>query len=192
MDIDLTEILEAPTVIRPEVSPSNEPKEETEITDFSGLEFSSEPAPAPEDEPVGEIDPVEIEIYNAEENAEILVELIDVVNIQTLTPLARWKLTKRQGGKPAVRKMQLLFEKKLNDSELTDPEKREIELYQAYLKDKEELERIIPYTEDEKDSLKKSAVPYLSAHKIKIGGGMAFWTQLAMIQGSRIMQVLTA
>lgn len=189
MDIDLTEILEAPTVIRPEAH--QEPKEETEITDFSGLEFSSEPAPAPEDEPV-EIEPVEIEIYNAEENAEILVELIDVVNIQTLTPLARWKLTKRQGGKPAVRKMQLLFEKKLNDSELTDPEKREIELYQAYLKDKEELERIIPYTEDEKDSLKKSAVPYLSAHKIKIGGGMAFWTQLSMIQGSRIMQVLTA
>lgn len=190
MDIDLTEILEAPTVIRPEVSPPNEPKEDHEITDFSGLEF--EPLPEPDPKPNEEVEPVEIEIYNAEENAEILVELIDVVNIQTLTPLARWKLTKRQGGKPAVRKMQLLFEKKLNDSELTDPEKREIELYQAYLKDKEELERIIPYTDEEKDSLKKSAVPYLSAHKIKIGGGMAFWTQLGMIQVSRIMQVLTA
>ena len=188
MDIDLTEILETPTVAHPEESA---PQAETEITEFSNLEFAAEPEPEPENE-IAAAEPVEVEIYDAEENAEILVELIDVVNIQTLTPLARWKLAKKQGGKPVVRKMQLLFEKKLNDTELTDKEKRQIELYQAYLKDKEELEKAIPYTDDEKDNLKKSAVPYLSAHKLKIGGGAAFWTQLAMIQGSRIMQVLTA
>jgi len=183
MEIDLMEILETPTVFREEKSDNQE-----EVTDFSNLEFEE----TPEASTVEETKAIEIEIYDAEENAEILVELIDVVNIQTLTPLARWKLVKRQGGKPVVRKMQLLFEKKLNDNELTDKEKRQIELYQAYLKDKEELEQAIPYTNDEKDSLKQAAIPYLKSSKLKIGGGAAFWTQLAMIQGSRIMQVLTA
>src|SRR5690554_3763549 len=188
MDIDLTEILETPTVAHPEESA---PQAETEITEFSNLEFAAEPEPEPENE-IAAAEPVEVEIYNAEENAEILIELIDVVNIQTLTPLAKWKLAKKQGGKPVVRKMQILYEKKMNEGELTEKEKRQIELYQIYLKDKQELENAIPYTDEEKESLKQAAIPYLKSSKLKIGGGAAFWTQLAMIQGSRIMQVLTA
>lgn len=184
MEIDLMEILETPTVFREEKSEN----QEEEVTDFSNLEFEE----TPEASTVEETKAIEIEIYDPEENAEILVELLDVVNVQTLTPLARWKLSRREGGKSKVRQRQLLFEKKMNDSELSDKEKREIELYQAYLKDKKELESVIPYSDEEKASLKKAAIPYLTASKIKIGGGAAFWTQLAMIQGSRIMQVLTA
>lgn len=187
MEIDLSEILDAPTVYREENTSS-----ENEITDFQNLEFEDISEVEEQEEIEESITLHEIEIYNPAENAEILVELLDVVNVQTLTPLARWKLARREGGKSKVRQRQLLFEKKMNDSELTDKEKREIELYQAYLKDKKELESVIPYTDEEKASLKKAAIPYLTASKIKIGGGAAFWTQLAMIQGSRIMQVLTA
>src|SRR5690554_7888290 len=187
MDIDLMSILETPTHFREEKMDTGETQE---VTDFSGFEFDE----IPEDTTLQEekVETLEIEVYNAEENAEILIELIDVVNIQTLTPLAKWKLAKKQGGKPVVRKMQILYEKKMNEGELTEKEKRQIELYQIYLKDKQELENAIPYTDEEKESLKQAAIPYLKSSKLKIGGGAAFWTQLAMIQGSRIMQVLTA
>lgn len=179
----LDDILEQPTQVRAESTTNHQ----QEMTNFSSLEFEELP-PAP----IEQEEELDISPYNAEENAEILVELIDVVNIQTLTPLARWKLRKKLGGKTEVTRKQLLFEKKLSQSKLTEEEKRDIELYQAYLKDKAELEKAIPYTEDEKKNLKQAAIPYLMQSKLKIGGGMAFWTQLAMIQGSRIMQVLTA
>jgi hypothetical protein len=181
----LDDILEQPTQVRSELTTNNQ----QEMTNFSSLEFEEVSSTPIEQEQEEEFD---ISPYNAEENAEILVELIDVVNIQTLTPLARWKLRKKLGGKTEVTRKQLLFEKKLSQSKLTEEEKRDIELYQAYLKDKAEIEKAIPYTEDEKKNLKQAAIPYLMQSKLKIGGGMAFWTQLAMIQGSRIMQVLTA
>lgn len=191
LDFNLDDILEQPTQVRSNIH--NEPSEE--ITDFSNLQFD-ESDDFEEVEKFTRKEPkeaIEIDIpYDAEENAEILVELIDVANIQTLTPLAKWKLRKKLGGKPGLRQKQILFEKKFNKEELTDGEKRDIELYQAYLKDKLEIEEAIPYTPDEKEALKTAAIPYLKQSKLRIGGGASFWTQLAMIQGGRIMQVLTA
>lgn len=188
-DVDLSTILSQPTQTRFESVSTEYAPEATEREALSSLEF--EPIPQPVS-PIPAEELIDISPYDAEENADILVELIDVVNIQSLTPLARWKLRKKLGGRTEVTRKQLLFEKKINKEKLTDAEKRDIELYQAYLKDKEELEKAIPYTDEEKKNLKMAAVPYLKQHQIKVGGGFAFWTQLAMIQGSRIMQVLTA
>lgn len=185
MEIDLMEILETPTVFREEKSENQE-----EVTDFSNLEFEETPEETALQEE--KVETLEIEVYNAEENAEILITLIDFLNIQGLTPLAKWKLAKKQGGKPVIRKMQLLYEKKMNEGELTEKEKREVELYQIYLKDREELENAIPFTNEEKEGLKKAAIPYLKSSKLKIGGGAAFWTQLVAVQGSRIWQILKA
>lgn len=184
-DFTLDSILEESTQTRSESRTGNM----DEVADFSSLEF--EPTYVEPTYVEQEDEAINISPYDAEENAEILVELIDVVNVQSLTPLARWKLRKKLGGKTEVTRKQLLFEKKLNKETLTDEEKRDIELYQAYLKDKEELDKAIPYTDEEKKNLKQAAIPYLKQTQLKIGGGMAFWTQLAMIQGSRIMQVLT-
>lgn len=188
MEIDLTNILEQPTVKRPE---HQETAASPEDYDLSGLEFEKIPEPA---EPVEaeEIPTAEIEVYNPEENAELLVEFIDLANVQSLTPLARWKLAKKRGGKKEITKMQLLYEKFLNDEKLTETEKRRVETYQLYLKEKEALEDAIPYTDEEKETLTKAAIPYMKSSKIKMGGGAAFWVQLSMIQGSRIIQVLTA
>lgn len=188
-DFNLDEVLEQPTVARTE---AEQPKVEEALDDFSGLEFDELPDKGEinlEDElPEG----VSLSPYDPEENAEMLVELIDSMNIAILTPLARWKLVKKRGGKSEIRKMQVIAAKKFNAQKLSDAENRLLNQYQAYLKDKEELEHAIPYTEEEKEKLKKSATVYMKKVQMKIGGGATFWVELAVIQGSRIVEVLTA
>lgn len=184
-NVDLTSVLEEPTVIRSEVAvPKNDVPD-----DFSGLEFEEPNLLQENEDAATELD---LMPYDAAENAEILVELLDTFNTAALTPLARWKLTKKRGGKNAILRMQEIAEKNFTGAELNEQEKRLLFQYNAYLKDKEELEEAIPYTVDEKERLIKAAIPYMKKSKIRIGGGMAFWTELALIQGTRIMQVLTA
>lgn len=183
---NLDDILEQPTQYRSEAS--SQPQE---ITDFSGLEFEDD---IDNVEELASSEAIEIELpYSPEDNAETLVELINLGNIGLLTPLATWKIRrKRIGNKEALRKKQLLFEKNFNKEELTEEEKRSLELYQAYLRDKEQIEEAIPYSDDEKEALKNAAIPYFRKNKIRIEGGAAFWTQLAFIQGQRFVQIFTA
>jgi hypothetical protein len=190
MEINLDEILEQPTQKRSETV-SQPTDTTTEITDFSGLEF--EPLPA-KPEPVAAVDENGIEVdlsYNAEQNAEGFVDLLDFANTATLTPLAKWRLQRKQGGKQAIREMQLIAEKKYNKEKLTDDENRQFERYNAYLKDKEDLLEAIPYTKDEKKALVRSATAYFEKTKIKVEN-MAFWGELLIIQGQRIALILTA
>lgn len=184
--IDLDEILGQNTLQRSEVADNSEFEEDN----FSSVEFDDEPIEAFDDEPLIEEKPYTD--AEAKENATILVELIDTVNTTALTPLARWKLRKKRGGKEAIHRMQAVVEKEFAGVELTEQEKKLLYQYKAYLKDKEELESAIPYTEPEKEQLIRSATAYLKTKKIRISGDLSFWGELAMIQGSRIMQILTA
>lgn len=193
IEFDILDVLETPTQQRSENTPELDPFENDDF--LNGLEFDTPEenieAVEQEEEPTPTIE----EIYTDEDaqiNAEILVDLLDTVNTATLTPLARWKLRKKRGGKDVVSKMSVVYEKSLKDEKLTDKEKELAWKYEAYLKDKEQLENAIPYTDDEKRKLVASAKNYVKGKKIKINADLSFWGELAMIQGSRIMQILTA
>lgn len=187
-EFDLDSVLATPTTPRVEVV-----QEETIQSDdyLDQLTF---------DESIQEVEEVEevvaVPVFTekeVEENAAILVDLIDTVNVATLTPLARWKLRKKRGGKQVITEMQLVFEKSMQDGEKLSSKEKELALkYNAYLKDKEELENAIPYTHEEKERLTRAAKNYVRTKQIKINGDLSFWGELAMIQGTRIMQILTA
>lgn len=190
-DFDLTSVLEEDTIVRSEFS---EPKEEEE-DDFSDLEFGDDPDDD-EDSP-GYVDPEQAKTIvftdaDAKEGAEILVDMIDTANTMIMTPLGRWKLAKKRGGKVGIARMQEIAEKNFAGTELSEQEKRLLYQYNAYLADKEQMEKDIPYTEEEKKRLIKSAIPMIKKMKWKVGGGGSFAMELVMIQGSRVMQILTA
>src|SRR5690606_30762223 len=139
--INLFDVLAEPTQIRSEVNEVIEFDEGDIFEDdhSENLTFDDEPEPIEQEE---EIEVVQEQPYTeaeAKANAEILVDLIDTVNVATMTPLARWKLRKKRGGKDAIRKMQLIQEKQFANQELSEGDKRLLFQYNAYLKDKEEM-----------------------------------------------------
>lgn len=191
-EFDLDSVLSTPTTPRVETVVEEASTDASTDDLLNNLTFDESLEPTP----VEVLEPEVVEVFSekeVEENAAILVDLIDTVNVATLTPLARWKLRKKRGGKQVVTQMQLIYEKSLNKEEkLTKEEKNEILKYKAYLSDKEELESAIPYTREEKERLTRAAKNYVRSKKIKINGDLSFWGELAMIQGTRIMQILTA
>lgn len=191
-EFDLDSVLSTPTTPRVETVVEEASTDASTDDLLNNLTFDESLEPTPAEA----LEPEVVEVFSekeVEENAAILVDLIDTVNVATLTPLARWKLRKKRGGKQVVTQMQLIYEKSLNKEEkLTKEEKNEILKYKAYLSDKEELESAIPYTREEKERLTRAAKNYVRSKKIKINGDLSFWGELAMIQGTRIMQILTA
>lgn len=180
----LESVLEQPTEQRPE----HITEVQTEVidnSDVSGLEFEDISVEEPKEAEVS------YTLADAEQNAELLVGVIASVNILTMTPLARWKVKKKRGGKHAIERMQAIAQKNFSGNELTDNEKRLLDQYNAYLADKQQLENAIPYTDDEIEALQTAAIPYCQSTKLKVNGGMAFWVQLGTMQLGRIMQILT-
>ena len=191
-EIDLLSVLEQPTTMRTEVAPSN-----NFLDNFSALEFEEEPDKNTSlgDAIEGDFDYEEEEDeepHNPEEEAEKLVGLIQSANLLTMTPLAMWKARKKRGGKQAITRMQEVFAKSLSGQKLSPAEQSQVSRYNAYLRDKEELEKAIPYTPDEVQLLKAMAIPYMKTTKMRINGGFAFWTTLAGIQAQRIIAIIQA
>lgn len=201
MEIDLAAVLEEPTTMRSE---SNEGDLNPTGDDFNfdNLEFeeseeehiNSEINSALNPEKENE-DPepttVQITPQEAKEGAEMLVDLIDTFNSISLTPLARWKLKKKLGGSKVVKRMQHIFQKQLNGEKIDEKEKQILWQYNAYLKDKEEIENTIPFTTDERDKLVRSMTAYFQKKNIKFSGDYSFWGELIMIEGMKIMGILT-
>jgi hypothetical protein len=192
-EIDLTKVLEQPTTMRTEVASSN-----NFLDNFSALEFEGS-APKEKDDFTSldndfeeDFEDEDEEPHNPEEEAEKLVGLIQSANLLTMTPLAMWKARKKRGGKQAITRMQEVFAKSLSGQKLSPAEQSQVSRYNAYLRDKEELEKAIPYTPDEVQLLKKMAIPYMKTTKMRINGGFAFWTTLAGIQAQRIIAIIQA
>lgn len=187
-DFNLDDVLAEPTVMRSEVA---EQESVAPLEDFSGLQFEELPEVQEEAEQLP-VEPPYTE-KEAKENAEMLVDFLDTFNTMALTPLARWKLRKKRlGEKSNVWKMQALLEKEYADEKLNEKEKRALIVYKSYLADKKELENAIPFTDAEKEKLKHSASIWLKNKRIRIGGEFGFWGEYAMIQGTRVMEILTA
>ena len=109
-----------------------------------------------------------------------------------MTPLALWKARRKRGGKGVIEKMQIIAAKNFDGVKLTDKEKHLLHQYNAYLTDKAQLEKAIPYTDDELKLLKTMAIPYCKTSKIRINGGFAFWTTFAGIQAQRVIAIIQA
>ena len=194
-EIDLDEVLAAPTKMRSEVSEAE--TDSTNDFDFDGLEFEDHEEEFIENETDEALAPStssELKIISdadAQKGAEMAIDLIDTVNQFTLTPLAKWKLTKKLGGKKVIKKFQEVFEKELQGEELTKKEKEFAWKYSSYLKDKEEISNVIPFSEDEREKLTKSMADYFKKKNINFSGQGSFWAEFAMIEGMKIAQVLT-
>ncbi len=179
---ELNAILEAPTKPRSEVA-AEAPHPADDL--LSSLEFTDEPIvqesePAPE--PEAPYDPVEA--------AEQLVALIQGANTLSMTPLAMWIAKRKRGGSDEIRKLQVLYERKNNGQKLTEAQEAQVATYTAYLRDKEELRKVIPYTDDEMKMLKDLAIPYCRVTKLKVNSGAAFWSALGGMQLQRIIAIL--
>jgi len=109
-----------------------------------------------------------------------------------MTPLSVWKLRKNRGGKEAIEKMSIVAGKHYAGKKLTEDENRLFDQYNAYLADKTSLENAIPYTSKELKLLHSMAVPYMKSSKMKINGGLAFWTTLGAIQFDRVIKIFQA
>lgn len=185
-DFDLNSVLEQPTVVRSEVlEPEADPTEQS----FSGLEFDDFP-----DEENLEQDEEKVSIpFDAEAAAENLVSLLAAGNL-LLTPLANWKLKKKRGGKAGISVLQVAYVKSLGvgADKMTDLEKKQLTIYMAYLRDKEELEKAIPFTDEEIAKLTRLAVPYCKATKFSVSAGSGFWTTYGMMQFQRVIAILQA
>lgn len=189
-DFDILDVLEQPTTMRSETI--EEPvKDFSDGIDFSSLEFEPEPKQEVEEQQEATELVKPYTDKEAKENAEIVIDLLDTFNQALLPPLARWRITKKRGGKEALLKMQLVFEKELSGAELTEPEKRQVWLYNAYLKEKEEKLSSIPFTDDEKEKLVKSLAKYLKEKQTRVSSDLGFWGELAMIEGMKIVSILT-
>lgn len=189
-ELDLSGILEAPTMMRSEVA-----EKVSDDFDLSGLQFDEE-----EEEEEGitdlaapEPEQFKIKITEAEarDSAEVVVDLIDTFNSVSLTPLARWKLKKKLGGSKVIRAMQAIFEKDIEGKELTPREIQMKRQYVMYLKDKEEAEGLIPFTPEERDKLTRAMTAYFKKKNILFSGDYSFWAEFAMIEGMKIAQILT-
>jgi|GEM_PF-2602212 len=186
--IDLSSILEQPTKVRSEVYELSDKKEQME--DLSNLVFEDEKETA--ENLIEQEQKQPEEPYDAEENAALLVGCIASVNDIVMTPLARWKVRHKFGGKKTLKTYQLQFAKSFTNKKLTDQEQKLADLYTAYLKDKEEMEKAIPYTDKEIENLTRAAIPYCKQSRIKVNGGVAFWVELGSLQMERIITVLSA
>lgn len=196
-EINLSTILEVPTIQRPE----NNVEQEVENFDLSSLGFEDnheetfdqeeheeqEVKKAPEEGLKIGITPGE-----AREGAELFIDFLETINELGLTRVARWRMTKKRGGKAVIKKMQSVFEKSFSDIKLTPEEQESIWKYEAYLRDKEEVEGNIPFTEKEREKLVKNCTVYFKYKNIKFAGGNSFWIDLMMIEGMKIMDVVTA
>lgn len=186
LDVNIDEILSEDTTQRSEATQNEDFDIETSSSDLGGNDFqlSDEPEIKPEKELA---DP-----YDAKSEAAKLVALISSLNNVTLTPLAIWKVKHKKGGKKEIEKMQIVKAKEYQGKKLTEDEKRMVDNYNAYLQDKKELQNAIPYTEAETKLLNEMDIPYCASTKMKINGGMTFWTALGAIQFTRVIQILQA
>jgi hypothetical protein len=188
---DLGSVLAEPTKPRTQELPK------VDIMDqFSDLVFDDVPETKDAENSIRETEHVqeveeEEEDYDPAQQAENLVAVISSANLLLLTPLAKWKLRKKRGGREVIAAMQLAFEKKESAGlELSAEEQIKYNKYTAYLKDKAELLKEIPYTDEEEAQLQKMAEVWMKSSKMKVGDSLAFWMTLAGIQGSRIFAIL--
>lgn len=178
-DFDLESVLSSPT------APRLETIVEESVQESTGLEFDSEIIPE------AVVEEVEEE-YDAVQEAEKLIAMIAAANNLLMTPLAVWKLKKKRGGKASIARMEALKAKQFSGAELSEAEKNLVLQYDAYLRDRESLQSVIPYTKEEIQMLKELAIPYCQGSKMKINSGFAFWAALGGTQLSRIMAIIQA
>lgn len=185
-DFNLDEFLEEHTIER---SSHSEPAQKV-TTSFSGIEFEeSDNSDFEEFEDEKKVD--SLVPYDPVEAANNLVSLLTSAN-HLITPLARWKLQEKRGGKKKIQILQNSFSKQVSGQELTELDKLRINMYTSYLKDKEELENAIPFTDEEFKTLVNQAIPYCRATRINIGGGASFWTSYGIMQAQRVFSILQA
>lgn len=183
----LEELLSVPTPNRTELGQVTETVEELERPLDFDVDF----------EKVEELEAIdseeeEEEPRNYKEDAQNLVALISSVNQLVVPPIAKGVLQKRRGGKKTIKSLQALFEKDAQGKDLTEKEQSRLNTYLSYLRDKDEITKAIPYTEEEEKLLVSMAEPFVKASGFKVGGGAAFFGALAAIQGQRIISIIQA
>lgn len=199
IEIDFADIVAVPTKRVSEYEEATEEKTESFYLtdDFPGLEFEEENELEEEAPDQSGISPIEekapaldlISEAEAKDGAELLVSTIDLATSFLGSIAVNLKLQHKEGGKKVIKRMQAIFEKELMGEDLTKKEQSLLKRYEAYLRDKEEAKKILPFSEQEYNTLVKSATAYIKQKNIRISGGGSFWGDLLLIESMKIGEI---
>jgi len=181
-EIDVLSALEEPTAPTIETQ-QQEPQTESY---FDNLEFEEEPEEVEIINAQEVEEPEEYTDADAELTAEMLVELIDSFRCITMTPIARMRVRRKVGDKDTIQRMKLLELRKDLGEKLTKAETWQLNRYQIYKRDCAEIEKIIPYTDEEKQRFNRTLARWAKKKKFKVGEG-----ELAMMEIPRIIAIMT-
>jgi hypothetical protein len=187
--VEFFDELSQPTQEKPETAP--EVFEPVVKNDRFSQDFDEQIEDEP-DEPEQHEEIEDEEPYNAEEEAEKLLGLLNAGNVLLMSPLTQIVLKKKRGGKKILERCKIAFMKVKNGEKATDGEKEMAAKYEAYQTDLQTLAGEIAFSEQELAAMRVLAVPYCRASKVKINGSLAFWLMYGGYQTQRIMKILTA
>lgn len=178
-EVSLFDVLSAPTAAKS----NNSTPDPVNEADFN-LEF---------EKPVHDVldDPIEDD-YDAEAEAEKLINLIDVGNTIVLSPIAGFKMNRSRGGKAAFNKMRDAFMKKNAGKKLTESEEELLTAFENYKRDLQLLNGEIPFSKQQKEILMKLAVPMCESTRFKANDKMAFWVMLGGYEIQKIIKIIQA
>lgn len=178
-EVSLFDILSAPTAAKT----TNDNPDPINEDDFK-IEFAN---------PVREEEETFVEDdYDAEAEAEKLVNLIDVGNTIVLSPIAGFKMNRSRGGKAAFNKMRDAFMKKNAGKKLTESEEELLTAFENYKRDLQLLNGEIPFSKQQKEILMKLAVPMCESTRFKANDKMAFWVMLGGYEIQKIIKIIQA
>lgn len=194
--VSLLDVVSTPTTPRPEAQPNTsftqERSEElgrvvihpeTDDDDFD----DPEPEPTSQRQrPTAESE----EPYDAAKNARSLVFALQSLDAIILNPIALVKTMSNCGGNKAVKEMKAAHQKTFRGVELDDVEKRLVDSYKKYQSDLMAMSDAVLSSEDETKHLIEVATDYCEETKMKVGPGMAFWSNYAGSMAKKITLIL--
>lgn len=143
-------------------------------------------------------DPEPDDDYDAEQEAKNLVHMLQAGEGLILPQIAVFSFNKKRGGKQAINRMSKAHEKRAAGKELTDPEQKSADAFDAYRDDFKKMMSMF-YPEDsyaqkmmeaETKKLIDAAIPYCEATKFHVHSGFAFWMMYAGGFGGKIIKIL--
>jgi hypothetical protein len=184
--INLFDALASETKIRPEYSIA--PVEIEQLIEPIVGDFSQPIIPIVPFNQSVEIEDEEEEETTAEESAESLITIIDVIQSSIFTFIGSKKITKKYPQEVMDRFIAVDTKDMMGD-ELDDEEKRLLDRYKQFERRYDKLAGEMPFSEVEREKLMPAALVLCKRNKIKINGNVAFVVAMVDVLARRASKV---
>lgn len=165
--------------------PKNEPEEEEE-------EAISSLAPVRkierEELEMEEVEHSQLSDEDAEDSAEAMIDMIDLLQKGVFTFFVTRKM-KRKYSPKVLKKFEDVSEKELLGEELTEEETKILAKFEKFEKRMDLLLDDIPFTDQDKEDLKKATEKLMKKSGMKIPPSLWFGINLVSLLGDRFMKV---